>query len=454
MTFEPARDSNNYSNYWSQNVSAGGSNYVENDIVVIPGTSLGGTSPTNDLTVRVSVSGGAVQYPHEFTGTGQSTTWKIDTTTQVDFGGTGSWSLTYPTSMEGLVVTPTWQRTFNTGVSIDDTIYAVAVDSSDDGDTVITKLDTTGTVKWQRRTQGGDDACIARTANGNLMVVVEEYHEDFDDEAIKVFQLTASGETVYKRWLSATTNDDTWLSGSRSLCVDNDSFYISSYFDTDNYQSGLAVRLPLDGSGTGEYGSFSYQDVNDETGNWNDTGIADVNYSINTIDTSIGYTGAPEVAPTVNTGTAVTTGTGTFYVDSWYPDLTIETVHDTDGGSIVFADGSKQTTSATDIPQRRYFGQRYMLGLKDRGHHILCDTSGDNIIIPYNARVPFPIGSVITIVNTGNSSIGISKEGGSISVMLAGDGFNDFYLLQDYGVATLLKIGPEEWVISGNVNPD
>ena len=288
------------------------------------------------------------------------------------------------------------------------------------------------------------------------MVVAEQYHSEIEDDAIKIFQLTASGETVYKRWLSATTNDDTWLATPRGLCVDNHSFYIGAYFDTDNYDAGLAVRLPLDGSGTGEYGSFSYQDVNDETSNWTDTGIADVNYSINTIDIEgeFNYAGALTVAPTISTSTAVTTGTGNFYVDSWYPDLTIETIHDTDGGSIVFADGSKQTTSATDIPQRRYFGQRYMLGLKDRGHHILCDVANDSIIIPYNSRVPFPIGSVITIVNTTSSTIGIGSEGGSTNVMLAGEGNNSWYAIQNYGVATLLKIGPEQWVISGNVNPD
>jgi hypothetical protein len=519
LTFQGPFGSNNYASHTYYNATAGGTNYVENDIVVIPGTSLGGTSPANDLTVRVSVSGGGVQYIHEATGTGQSTTWKLDTTTQVDFSGSGSWSLTYPMSMEGLVVTPTWQRTFNTGIDIDDAIYAVAVDSSDniiavgrgygelntgnfrnlalafkfnstgtlqwvrqlnevgydclaqsvitigtdiyvvhesndDGDTVITKLDSTGTVKWQRKTQGGDDACIARTANGNLIVVAEQYHEEFDDDAIKVIQMTASGETVYKRWLSATTNDDTWLGTPRGLSVDNDSFYLAGYFETDNYDSGLAVRLPLDGSGTGEYGSFSYQDVNDETSNWNGTGLANVNYNINIIDTSTGYTGALTVAPTISTGTAVTTGTGLYYVNSWYPDLTIETIHDTDGGSIVFADGSKQTTSATDIPQRRYFGQRYMLGLKDRGHHILCNEANDNIVIPYNSRVPFPIGSVITVVNTTNSTIGIGPEGGSISVMLAGTGNNSWYIIENYGMVTLLKIGEEQWVISGNVNPE
>ena len=521
LTFEGPINDTNYTNYRGYTITAGGSNYVESDIIVIPGTSLGGTSPANDLTLRVSVSVGAVNGFFDVTGTGQSSTWKIDTTTQVDFSAEGSWSLTYPLSMEGLVVTPSWQRTLNTGTDVEDIIYAVAVDSidniiavgvgygeldtgnfrdlalvykfnssgtlqwvrqlnetgddcvaqsvitigtdiyvthdsDDDGDTVITKLDSTGTVKWQRRTQGGNDSCIARTANGNLLVILEEYHNEIDDDAIKIFQMTASGEIVYKRWLMATTNDDNRLATPRGLCTDNDSFYIGAYFDTDDYQSGLAVRLPIDGSGTGEYGSFRYVDVNAETDNWTGTGLNDDNYTVNIVnlESENNYAGAPAVAPTVGASTAVTVGTGDFFVDSWYPDLTIETVHDTDGGSIVFADGSKQSTSATDIPQRRYFGQRYTLGMKDRGHHILCNDANDNIVIPYNSRVPFPVGTVITIVNPNSGNIGISVEGGSTSIMQAGEGYNSFYLIQAFGVVTLLKVGIDQWVISGNVNPD
>jgi hypothetical protein len=522
LTFESPISSTDYIDYRDFTITAGGSNYVDNDIIVIAGTSLGGTSPANDLTLRIGVSVGSVVSIYDTIGTSQSTTWKLDTTTQVDFGGSGSWSITYPLTMEGLLITPTWQRTFNTGFDTDDRVVAVAVDSSDniiavaqgwgeldtdnfvelalvykfnssgtlqwvrqlnesgaacqaesvitigtdiyvthdsedDGDTVITKLDSTGTVKWQRRTAGGDDSCIARTVDGNLMVVVEQYSNDIDEEAIKVFQMTASGETVYKRWLSATTNDDTRLATPRGLCVDSNSFYIGGYYDNNNANdSGLVVRLPIDGSGTGEYGSFRYVDVNAETGNWTDTGSINDNYSINAINIEgeFNYAGAPAVAPTISTSIAVTTGAGTFFVNSWYPDLTIETVHDTDGGSIVFADGSKQSTSATDIPQRRYYGERYTLGLKDRGHHILCENNGDDIVIPYNSRVPFPIGSVITIVNIGSGDINIGTEGGGTSIMLAGDGFGSYYLLQAYGMATLLKIGPEQWVISGNVVSD
>ncbi len=526
LSYESSRDgNNNYSNYWNYGISVSGSNYVENDLIVIPGTSLGGTTPANDLTVRVSVSGGQVQYPHEFSGTAQSTTWKFETTTQVDFDSEGTWSITYPLSEESVLITPSWQRTFGTVVDYSDRIGSVALDTSnniiavgkaagtvststtsirdlavvykfnsegtllwtrqlndqnddcyarsvvtigtdiyvahysdDDGDTVVTKLDASGNIKWQRITNSDDDTCIARTVDGDLIVISEAYYNFADDDGIKIIRFSPNGEVVYKRWLTATTNDDTYLATPRGLTTDAHSFYIGAYFDTDNYESGLAVRLPLDGSGTGEHGSFSYVDVNNETSNWLSTGIEDENFTVGELDleSENNYAGplADSNHPYINTGTTVTVGTGDFYVDSYYPPLTVEPVRDTDGGSIVFADGSKQSTSATDIPQRIYTGQRYTLSMKDRGHHILCDRSDDSIVIPYNARVPFPIGTVITIVNRSSNIIDIDKEGGSIEVMLAGDGFYSYFDLAPYGVATLLKIGIESWMISGNVQVD
>jgi hypothetical protein len=525
LTFESSRYSNLYTDHNYYNITNQGSNYVENDIIVIAGTSLGGTTPANDLTVRVYASGGTVGYVNEFSGTSQSTTWKFETTTQVDFAGTGTWNITYPLSEESVLITPSWQRTFGTSDNYSDRIGSVALDTSnniiavgkaagtvststtsirdlavvykfnsegtllwtrqlndqnddcyarsvvtigtdiyvahysdDDGDTVVTKLDASGNIKWQRITNSDDDTCIARTVDGDLIVISEAYYNFADDDGIKIIRFSPNGEVVYKRWLTATTNDDTYLATPRGLTTDAHSFYIGAYFDTDNYESGLAVRLPLDGSGTGEHGSFSYVDVNNETSNWLSTGIEDENFTVGEVDleSENNYAGplADSNHPYINTGTTVTVGTGDFYVDSYYPGLTVEPVRDTDGGSIVFADGSKQSTSATDIPQRIYTGQRYTLSMKDRGHHILCDRSDDDIVIPYNARVPFPIGTVITIVNRGSNTINISKEGGSIEVMLAGDGFYSYFDLAPYGVATLLKIGIESWMISGNVQVD
>jgi hypothetical protein len=292
-------------------------------------------------------------------------------------------------------------------------------------------------------------------------VGVEGYDDDADQDALKVFLMTPSGEVVYKRWLLATTDGQTAFKNGRCLAVDGDSFYITAYFDANSYNSSIAARLPIDGSGTGEYGSFSYKDVTplggEQLGPFGESGLdPDTNYEINTINIEEdSYAGALTVGEEVyvKSTATVTTGTGEFYVDSYYPTLTVEIVRDTDGGSIVFADGSKQSTSATDIPQRLYTGQKYTLGLEDRGHHILCTESNDSILVPYDARVEFPIGTVITIVNTTSSSVYIYKEGGSIDMLIVGTGFSNSIELTQYGMATLLKVGRENWVIAGNVIP-
>jgi hypothetical protein len=342
------------------------------------------------------------------------------------------------------------------GVTTIGTDIYVTHESNDNGETVVTKLDSAGTVKWQRITDSGDDSVIAGTSDGNILVTAEAYNDDIGDTALKVFLLTPSGETVYKRWLHGTTDSNTEFKNGRCLAVDADSYYITAYFYGNDYTSSLAARLPIDGAGTGEYGSFRYFDVNSIDGSFFGDGLTDINYAINEVNLAgnDNYAGALSngAVPYVNTGTTVIVGAGDFYVDSFYPDLTIEAVRDTDGGSVIFPDGTKQNTSATDIPQRRYTGQKYTLGLKDRGHHILCTATGDNIIIPYNARVEFPVGTVITFVNNAGGSVNIQREGTSINLILAGDSSqNGGVILANYGIATLLNIGFDQWIISGNV---
>jgi hypothetical protein len=325
--------------------------------------------------------------------------------------------------------------------------------SIDDDDTVITKLSANGTVVWQRITESNSDSTVVNAGDGNILVVTEAYNADNDNDAIKIIKMTPSGETVYKRWLSAASDEDSQFTEGRCLAVAGDSFYVTGYFYADDYDSAFAAKLPINGDGTGEYGSFRYADVNTTDNNYNWSTPNGVNFNVNEVALDGGYAGALAVAPYVNTGTTVTVAAaaGDFYVNLYDVPYHVEVVRDTDGGRIVFADGSTQNTSAQDIPQRIYTGQRYTLGLVDRGHHIYCREQNDSIIIPYDARVPFKIGTVITIVNYSGSSVYINTEGGSTELWIAGDGDNNSVELFNYGIATLLKVEKERWVISGNV---
>jgi hypothetical protein len=524
LTLEGPFYDNNYNNYWNREITANGSNYVNGDVVVIPGTSLGGASTANDLTIQVNVDGSNT-YINSSSGVAQSTIWKLTTTTAVDFTAEGSWDLVYSKENQSLLITPTWQRTFGTVADNLDEIYAVAIDSEDNiiavgeaegelaegniddlavvykfsntgtllwarqlndenddcqaqsvttigtdiyvthendsSDIIISKLNGSGTVQWQRITDGYDSA-IARTADGNLLVAVEYDNNDIDDDAIKVFLLTPAGETVWKRWLSAITDNDTDLgSWGETLVVDTHSFYITGHNSTDDYSWAWAARLPLDGSGTGEYGQFRYTDVNVLTSG--PTSISNINYDVVTVDLedTDNYAGilGDSSAPNIDTTTTVTVtdNTGDYEQYAYYPTMVVEVVRDTDGGNIVFPDGTKQSTSATDIPQRLFNGIDYTLGLNDRGHHILCTEDLEDIRIPYNSRVEFPIGTVITIVNPRGDAVAINTEGSSIQVMIPGDSNytnGGSFLVFEYGMATLLKIGTDQWVLAGNVGVD
>ena len=215
------------------------------------------------------------------------------------------------------------------------------------------------------------------------------------------------------------------------------------------------ARLPVDGTGTGEYGQFRYTDVNAETGSYLNSGITGVNYSINEIDLGDSYAGALSVEPYVNTTNMGLDTEGYYGINSFYENYYLEPVRDTGGGRIIFPDGTTQETSAQDVPQRIYRGESYTLSLKDRGHHILCVEQNDNIIIPYYARVPFPIGSQIMFVNDSGNTVYIYQEGSNISILLSGEGTTySGFALNHSNVATLLNIGRDRWVFYGDITWD
>lgn len=92
----------------------------------------------------------------------------------------------------------------------------------------------------------------------------------------------------------------------------------------------------------------------------------------------------------------------------------------------------------------------YTLVLSDAGKHIyhpLSDTAGRTFTIPANASVAFPIGTTVTFVNmdTASCTIAITTD----TMYLAGPGTTGSRTLAQYGIATAIKTGSTEWLISG-----
>ncbi len=104
--------------------------------------------------------------------------------------------------------------------------------------------------------------------------------------------------------------------------------------------------------------------------------------------------------------------------------------------------------AVSTIPQNSQ-SAAYTTVLADRGKHILHPSSDNNartFTIDSNANVAYPIGTAITFVNKINTvTIAITSD----TLTFAGAGTTGSRTLAANGIATALKIGTTEWIISG-----
>ena len=105
-------------------------------------------------------------------------------------------------------------------------------------------------------------------------------------------------------------------------------------------------------------------------------------------------------------------------------------------------------TPPTNVPQNSQ-SAAYPIVAADANKHILHPTADNNartFTIPANASVPFPIGTMITIVNQINTvTIAITSD----TLTLMGSGATGSRTLAASGIATILKIASTDWVITG-----
>lgn len=88
-----------------------------------------------------------------------------------------------------------------------------------------------------------------------------------------------------------------------------------------------------------------------------------------------------------------------------------------------------------------------VLALTDRGKSI---DGTANVTIPTNASVAFPIGSTVTVTNTGASTLTIAAvTPGTTTLRLAGTTTTGTRTLAAYGMATMRKVATDVWYISG-----
>ena len=276
----------------------------------------------------------------------------------------------------------------------------------------MTKLSAAGVIVWQTAFYTPDDgghgypSLAVDTATDEIVVVFNAYSSDnrLDGaNAWHIVKLDSDGEILWKRiWgtpgnaMYQRYNSDT----GRSISVSNGKFTIAgyTYATADNYYNAAIASLPLDGTGTGQHGIWTYFEPNDNK-------IVQVRKT----------TSAQTFTPNVNTSTVTTTDDDKYYYTG-YPNgqfnLFTEVIRSNEGGAIEFADGSTQTFSATTIPQVRIYGE-YYLRPEDSGRHLYLTEENYTVYIPYWERVKLPVGYTITIINRSGSTMYLYLQGGN-----------------------------------------
>ena len=247
-------------------------------------------------------------------------------------------------------------------------------------------------------------------------------------------------------WSNEIGGVENYYTNNNALSINNNSLYNNTlavtghtYVMADDYSNGFVANLPTDGSlPTGSNSDY------DGISNYYEG-----DYRISPITISQSYYGT--FIPVVGTHSVTYSRDIYFDRDNTYFDNNIDRINDIETG-IVFSDGTKQTSSAGIIPQNyQPSNNDYYLQLSDIGKHIYKDDSNDyGVYIPTNKRVPFPIGTAITVVS-GNSRTYFYIDDSNIT-KLWGAGFDDYstgFFIPNNSMATLLKIGIDKWMVSG-----
>jgi len=288
-------------------------------------------------------------------------------------------------------------------------------DRDETNEVLVTKLDSSLNIVWQQfigvKSDGEWQSPIS-----NISVAVDpakdeiliawgansSNNDSFGDDVPHIVKLDTDGEVIWKRQFGVHESD-TRLSyngyGNKALRIHGDQFTLvgNSEAPDDDNDNGFIVTLPLDGTGVGEHGIWTYVEPTDDVIKvWRLSGRTSTTFT-----------------PTPHTG-AITNVTNIKYYYTNYPseEFTFypETILSNEGGAIEFADGSKQTFSTAIVPQVKISAGRYTLRPEDSGRHILIELSNYAVIIPNWQSVTLPVGYTVSIVNISNFDAYVTNE--------------------------------------------
>jgi hypothetical protein len=337
----------------------------------------------------------------------------------------------------------------------------------------VIKLDSNGGLVWLAQlsyyTNWSSTWSIAIDSDENIIISgqVESGRTNNDrvgyNSNIHIAKFDRDGNPLYHRLLWSNngmyTGYNDWY--GNNLAVVGDKFVwggVASAWNNLSDDIAVIAQLPLDGTGLGNNGNYYYDKIEITVERWteNDTfgnGILIVRDVADRLP-SRSHALIDEPYPTGQPGDdgafAGSPGPMTIYadIDGKVAHILEEGGADITGvKEIVFEDGTRQSTTAQDIPQvdislTNRGDDDYWLRLEDRGHHIYMDGhEGVNIVIPSALAVPFPVGTTIVIVTDNNSQTVYSDNNNDYMINAGADGDGSYaWIIPRYSMVTLLKI--------------
>jgi hypothetical protein len=123
-----------------------------------------------------------------------------------------------------------------------------------------------------------------------------------------------------------------------------------------------------------------------------------------------------------------------------------------DGDVLTAANVNSITEGVNDLAIATFSSTKtasYTLALVDLAQVVIMNVgSANNLTVPLNSSVAFPIGSQILIYQSGTGQTTIVATGG---VTIRSQGAK-LKLAAQYALAGLLKVGTDEWVAFGNLS--
>ena len=286
--------------------------------------------------------------------------------------------------------------------------------SRDETDEIlVTKLDSNLNILWQQfiGVDSGDGWTSPRSchsvavdpATDEILLSWHTYNDDvFGDDAIHIVKLDTDGEVLWKRLFGIHESDTRMCYngyGNKAVSIHGDQFTLVGYTDgpDDDTDNAFIVTLPLDGTGVGLHGLWTYAEPNDDRIKpWR---LA--SRTSTTFDATVHSNG-------------ITAVDNIKYYYTNYPEqnftLYPQVILSDQGGALEFADGSRQTFSTALVPQVKISAGRYTLRPEDSGRHILIESENYAVVIPFWGKVALPVGFTLTLVNISGNDVRVECE--------------------------------------------